>query len=65
MHIDRRRESQRRLRSSVINTALVRYIDFMDTVILAGRNFVTRRTTLEQLRPRRASTRDDQGQKNS
>jgi len=44
------------------NTALVRYIDFMDSY-LGGRNFVTRRTTLEQFWPR-ASTRDDQA-KNS
>jgi hypothetical protein len=45
------------------NTALVRYIDFMDSYLGGGRNFVTRRTTLGQSWPR-ASTRDDQA-KNS
>jgi len=45
------------------NTALVRYIDFMDSYLGGGRNFVTHRTTLGQSWPR-ASTRDDQA-KNS
>ena len=41
------------------NTALVRYIDFMDSYLGGGRNSVTRRTTLGQSWPR-ASTLADQ-----